>query len=102
MAKKVTAKALQTLHGSYGLANSGDEITLDERHAKELAEKGLIEIIGEASDDAATEKEGSFNITDNTGKAKEKAEADTDKANPTGEKNAKAGPAAPKKSTKKK
>ena len=42
MSKTVTAIAKQTLHGSYGLASVGDSITLSEKHAKELEEKGII------------------------------------------------------------
>jgi hypothetical protein len=92
MAKKVTAIAKQTIHGSYGLATEGQEIVLDEKHAKQLEKRGAIEITGETDDEPTTKKEGSFSITDNTGKPKEKAEQDTDAKNPTGEKNKNAGP----------
>lgn len=96
---KVKAIAKQTLYGSYGHAGEGQEIVLNENDAKQLEKSGAIEITGEASDDDVTEKASSFSITDNTGKPKEKAEAETDAANPTGvkEKNATAGPAANKK-----
>lgn len=94
---KVKAKALQSLAGEYGMAVAGDEIVLNKKHAEELQERGAIEIVGEADEAEVKEKETSFNITDNTGKPKEKAEQETDPADPTGkEKNDKAGPGAAK------
>ena len=100
MSKFVTATAKQTLHGVYGLANAGDTITLSEKHAKELEEKGLVENITDASEEEPKGKQG-LSISDNTGKPKEKAEQDTDKENPTGkEKKEKAGPNAPKNKSK--
>jgi len=93
---KVKAIAKQTLAGSYGVATEGQEIVLDEKHARQLEKSGAIEITGEAGEDEGEQKEGSFTITDNTG-GKEKAEGDTDKANPTGAKKAEPAKAAPKK-----
>lgn len=90
---KVKAIANRTLMGEYGRVRQGEEITLNEKHAKELEKKGAITIIGDTEDEPTKEKEGSFTITDNTGKNKEKAEEDTDEKNPVKkEKNEKAGP----------
>lgn len=98
--KRVIIKAKQTLAGVYGQISEGEETTLHEKHAKQLEDRGLVEIIGDADEDEEEEGEkgGNFTITDNTGKEKEKAEQDTDKSDPTGkEKSDKAGPSATKK-----
>lgn len=83
---QVKAKVLQTTAGAYGLAQVDDEIVLDEKHAKELEEKGVIKILGAATGADKEKRENSFRITDNTGTAKEKAEQDTDETDPTGQK----------------
>jgi hypothetical protein len=92
MANKVSATIKQTLHIEGTLYTVGQTITISELHAKELEGKDLLTITGDVSDEATSEKENSFSITDNTGKPKEKAEKETNPVDPIGEKNTKAGP----------
>lgn len=83
---QVKAKALTTIAGSYGRALAGDEIILNDKHAKQLEDQGLIEITGDAPDDEdGTPKSKGVRVTDKTGNA-EKAEGDTNPKNPTGQK----------------
>lgn len=86
---KVTAK--QTLAGEYGQKAAGDTFEVKDRLAKELSDKGLVEITGDADgqdDNAVHSKEeadkadsakGSVNITDNTNREKKVITTSTSK-----------------------
>lgn len=108
------AEALTSTTGDYGSAKTGDVIVLRDSNAKELEEKGVIKILGKASDDEGAEGFRAYNestskgeptslrIHDQTVKSgKTGAEGDTDPKNPTGNKAA-AKKAAAKKSSGKK
>ena len=52
--KKV--KALQTVHGSYGTKEAGEEFEVTDSVAKELEEKKLVKISGSAGKDPVEEE----------------------------------------------
>jgi hypothetical protein len=100
--KKV--KFLSSSAGSYGVANTGDELVLNPSLAKELEEKGIVKVTGDAGKDAEENVvKGSLRIHDETLKGdalrKATAEEKEDPNDPTNEaknrvreKNSKAGP----------
>lgn len=52
--KKV--KALQTVHGSYGTKEAGEEFEVTDNVAKELEEKGLVKVGASAGKDPVEEE----------------------------------------------
>lgn len=76
-------KALQTLHGSYGLAKAGETIEVSDKAAKQLVDGGLAVSVDEDSsadksekkviekiDADAKEGKSSVTVKDNTNKEK--------------------------------
>lgn len=91
-----TVKFLQTSAGTYGVAYTGDKLTLKDSLAAHLEKEGIVEVTGEAGEDAEESKaaHGSFRITQDTPKEKSVKLNTGDEPK---EKNAKSGPNAPKK-----
>jgi hypothetical protein len=90
-------KFKQTSAGSYGLAQTGDELTVTDTVASHLEKTGVVEVLGDSDEDASVPSKGSVRFTDETGKGEAPA-GETDPKNATQDK--KTPKAAPKKSKK--
>jgi hypothetical protein len=91
-------KFKQTSAGSYGLAQTGDELTVTDTVASHLEKTGVVEVLGDSDEDPSVPTKGSVRFTDETGKGEAPA-GETDPKNVTGP-DKKAPKAAPKKSKK--
>lgn len=82
MAKKV--KFLQTSAGDYGLANTGDVLTVTDSVAAALEKNKVVEVVGSAGEDDVSKPEhGGVRISDQTGNQARPA-GETNPKNPTG------------------